>query len=53
MFKDDVRHTIEHEIKIILTEDIETPTAMEGLFVYETVEKVCTNFKPGFSGGLD
>ena len=26
---------------------------MEGLFVYETVKKVCTNLKLGVSGGFD
>ena len=53
MFYDNFRDTIEHEIKMILTECIETPTAMEGLFVYETVKEVCTNLKSGVSGGLD
>ena len=53
MFNDNFRDTIEHEIKMILTECIETPTAMEGLFVYETVKEVCTNLKSGVSGGLD
>ena len=52
-FNDNFRDTIEHEIKMILTECIETPTAMEGLFVYETVKEVCTNLKSGVSGGLD
>ena len=53
MFNENFRDTIEHEIKMILTECIETPTAMEGLFVYETVKEVCTNLKPGVSGGFD
>ena len=52
MFSDNFRDIIEHEIKMILTECIETPTAMEGLFVYETVKEVCTNLKPEVSRGL-
>ena len=43
MFNDNFRVTIEDEIKTILTECFKTPTAMEGLFVYETVKEVCTN----------
>ena len=53
MFNDNFRDTIEHEIKMILTECIEPPTAMEGPFVYETVKEVCTYLKPGVSGGFD
>ena len=53
MFNDNFRDTIEHEIKMILTECIETPTAREGFFVNETVEEVCKNLKPGVSGGFD
>ena len=53
MFNNNFRDTIEHEIKMILTECIETPTAMEGLFVYKIVKEVCTNLKSGVSGGLD
>ena len=47
VFSDNFRDTIEHEIKMILTKCIETPTAMEGPFVYETVKEVCTNLKLG------
>ena len=50
---DNFRDTIEHEINMILTKCIETPAAMEGLFVFETVKEVCTNLKPGVSGGYD
>ena len=53
MFNDNFRGTIKHEIKMILTECIETPTAMEGLFVYETVKEVCTNLKPEVSRGFN
>ena len=62
-FNDKFRDTSEHEIKMILTkilqeclvltECIEAPTAMEGLFVYEAVKEVCANLKPGVSGGFD
>ena len=38
---------------MIVTECIETPTATEGLFVYEIVKEVCTHLKPGVSGGFD
>ena len=40
IFNYNFRDTIEHEIKMILTECIETPTTMEGLFVYETVKSL-------------
>ena len=53
MFNENSKDTIEHEIKMILTECIETPTAMVGLFVYEAVKKVCTNLKSGVSFGFD
>ena len=52
MFNDNFRVTIEDEIKTILTECFETPIAMEGLFVYETVKEVCTILKLGVSGGF-
>ena len=52
MNNDNFRNTVEPEIKMILTECIETPTAIEGLFVYETVKEVRTNLKPGVSGGF-
>ena len=47
------KDTIEREIKMILAECMETPTTMKGLFVYVTVKEVCTNWKPGVSGGFD
>ena len=53
VFNDNFRDTIEHENKMILTECIETPAAMEELFVYETLKEVCTNLKSEVSGGLD
>ena len=53
MFNDNFRVTNEDEIKTILTECFETPTAIEGIFVYETVKEVCTNLKLGVSGGFD
>ena len=53
VFNDNFRDTTEHEIKMILTKCIETPTAMEGIFVYETVKEMCTNLKPRVSDGFD
>ena len=53
MFNDNFTDAIEHKVKMILTECIETPTAMEGLFVYETGKRVFTNWKPAVSGGFD
>ena len=41
------------EIKMILTECIEAPTALDRHFVYETVKEVCVNLKPGVSRGFD
>ena len=38
---------------MILTECFETPTTIEGIFVYETVKEVCTNLKLAVSGGFD
>ena len=53
MFNDNFRVTIEYEIKTILTECFETPTAIEGIVVYETVKEVFTNLKLGVSGGFN
>ena len=53
MFNDNFRDTIEHETKLILAECIESPTSMEGFFVYEIVKEVYKNLKSRVSGGLD
>ena len=39
MLNDNFRVTIEDEIKTILTECFETPTAMEGIFVLKQLRK--------------